>query len=299
MSAQTPAPTPLVPAVRAAATAGQWQTAERLLADARTAGGLTPTWLEAQSWLGRGALAGHDLTKADAYAAETLRMADAMLKGRTLDAEPHLPIALGAGLEVRAQVRAAQGARSEAVADLQRALRTYAGTSITKRIQKNINLISLEGTPAPVLDGTERLAAAGALAPFAGRVTVLFFWAHWCPDCKAQAAALAMLLVQHAAQGLQVIAPTQRYGYVDGGRDASPAAERDYIERVRLQYYGFVPGSAVPLAEANHQRYGVSTTPTLVIVDRAGIVRRYHPGNMTLAELEAAVTPLLAVAAGQ
>ena len=35
--------------------------------------------------------------------------------------------------------------------------------------------------------------------------------------------------------------------------------------------------------------YGASTTPTLVIVDRGGIVRLYHPGVMTLDELRAAL----------
>ena len=44
----------------------------------------------------------------------------------------------------------------------------------------------------------------------------------------------------------------------------------------------------------NHTRYGVSTTPTLVLVDRRGIVRLYHPGNMTEEELSAVIEPALA-----
>ena len=39
--------------------------------------------------------------------------------------------------------------------------------------------------------------------------------------------------------------------------------------------------------------FGVSTTATLVIADRQGVVRLYHKGLMTLEELEAAVVPLL------
>ena len=35
------------------------------------------------------------------------------------------------------------------------------------------------------------------------------------------------------------------------------------------------------------------TTPTIVVADRKGVVRLYHPGKMTLAELEAAIKPLL------
>jgi thioredoxin-related protein len=48
---------------------------------------------------------------------------------------------------------------------------------------------------------------------------------------------------------------------------------------------------------ANHQRYGVSSTPTVVLLDRQGIVRLYHPGSLTEDELEAQLRPLLAAAA--
>ena len=44
-----------------------------------------------------------------------------------------------------------------------------------------------------------------------------------------------------------------------------------------------------PVSEANFTRYGASTTPTLVLIDRVGIVRLYHPGVMTYAELREAV----------
>lgn len=44
----------------------------------------------------------------------------------------------------------------------------------------------------------------------------------------------------------------------------------------------------------NHERYGASTTPTLVLVDREGIVRLYHPGRMTETELEPLVRRLVA-----
>jgi hypothetical protein len=33
------------------------------------------------------------------------------------------------------------------------------------------------------------------------------------------------------------------------------------------------------------RNYGVSTTPTIVLIDRRGIVRLYHPGAMTYDEL--------------
>jgi hypothetical protein len=45
-----------------------------------------------------------------------------------------------------------------------------------------------------------------------------------------------------------------------------------------------------PLSEANFMRYGVSTTPTLVLLNAAGIVTLYHPGAMTFEELSSALS---------
>lgn len=284
----------LVPRVRAALGRQDFPAAERVIAEHRAASGVTPEMLEAHSWLGRGALAAKQWEKADGYARETYALARAALTSRTVDMEPRLPIALGAAIEVQAHVSAQLGARSEAVSFLEHELATYRATSMSKRIQKNINLLSLEGTRAPALDLSESLAPRPlSIESLKGKVVVLFFWAHWCPDCKTQSAPLATLARKYAPEGLAVLAPTQRYGYVAGGRAASRDEENRYISEIRQTYYAFLSESAVPLSDANHQRYGVSTTPTVVILDRQGIVRRYHPGAMTEAELEPLLRTLL------
>ena len=90
-----------------------------------------------------------------------------------------------------------------------------------------------------------------------------------------------------------MVAPTQRYGYVVAGRAAAPDEELQHIVKVRDTYYSFLRSEPVPLSDANHKRYGVSSTPTIVLLDRKGIVRVYHPGRMTEEELEAAIRRLL------
>jgi thioredoxin-related protein len=42
--------------------------------------------------------------------------------------------------------------------------------------------------------------------------------------------------------------------------------------------------------------YGMDATPTLVLVDRAGKVALYHPGQMTREELEPQIVKLVATA---
>ena len=246
----------------------------------RTARGVTPEYLEALSWLARAELSSRNFGPADQFAQETYAQSLEQLKRRPLDREPHLPLALGAAIEVEGNVLAAQGRRSEAVTYLQEQARTFAATSILARIRKNLLLMTLEGKPAPAL---EKIALP------AGRPALLFFWAHWCPDCKAEAPILQRIRAEYASQGLVFIAPTQKYGYIAGGADAAPAAETAYIEQVRRTYYSGLIDSPAVISEANFTRYGASTTPTLVLIDRSGTVSLYHPGAMPYAELRAAV----------
>ena len=56
-----------------------------------------------------------------------------------------------AAIEVRANVAAQQGKRADAVQFLQEELATYKTTSIRARIQKNINMLSLEGKAVGML----------------------------------------------------------------------------------------------------------------------------------------------------
>jgi thiol-disulfide isomerase/thioredoxin len=271
-----------VVAVRAAIAANDLARAEQIARNGLAAPGAGPRALEALSWVARGALAAGDLTRASRIARETQDRAEAALKTRALDAEPSLPLALGAALEVQAQALAQDGARSEAVALLTEALERYGKTSIHQRIQKNIHLLSLAGQKAIPLDTREFLDSTRAsLEALRGRPLVLFFWAHWCSDCKLQGPILEKLQAEFARDGLMVVAPTQRYGYVGARENVPPEEERRHIALVGQEFYPFLKGVPIPLSAENFRNYGVSSTPTIVLVDRDGIVRLYHPGRMT------------------
>ena len=284
----------LITDVRAAIADQNFARGESMVRQHQSIHGMTPESAAALSWLARGTLAAKQLDKAAQYAGETYRLAVAALKTRRLDDDAHLQTALGAAIEVEALVRAARGERSEAVYFLRRELDAYRDTTIHMRIQKNINLLSLEGQPAPPLAVGEQLGRrVPTFDDLKGKVVVLFFWAHWCPDCKIQGPILESLLQKYRSQGLAVVAPTQRFGYAVEGQPATPDDEMVHILKVRDAYYGFLRDEPVPVSDVNHKRYGVSSTPTLALVDRGGIVRVYHPGRMTEQELEAAIQPLL------
>ena len=275
----------IVDSVRFALAQNNFAAAEAQLNSYRNQRGADPEYLEAYSWLGRAALDQRQYDQAASYAKQAKTLALEQLKQRSLDAEPHLPLVLGAALEVQSQVMAARGQKAQAVALLQSALRTYGNTSIHDRIQKNLNLISFQGKIAPALKSDQFLGAPLPAALLKGSPVLLFFWAHWCGDCKAEAPIITQLRSEYAGKGLKVIGPTRFYGYTAQVEHASPSDELRYIDAVRHRFYGGLLDMPVPISTYNFEIYGASTTPTLVLLDRTGKVAWYHPGAVPYGEL--------------
>jgi len=280
--------------VRTALAQGNFPAATTQLENYRTAHGVDPDYLEALSWMARASLSANQLDQATTYAKQTESLAREQLQHRKLDAEPHLPLALGAAIEVQAQVLTARGQQPQAVALLRRSLTTYGNTSIRARLQKNLNLLGLAGQFAPPLRLGEYLGSIPKSPPqLKGSPVLLFFWAHWCIDCKHEGPVIAQLSSEFAAKGLTVLAPTQLYGYTAGGEDAKPKDELAYAEKVWQQFYPGLQSVPVPVSKANFDRYGASTTPTLVLIDRKGKVALYHPGVMSYEDLKSAIEKTL------
>jgi thiol-disulfide isomerase/thioredoxin len=282
----------IVDDVRIALAQNQFTAADKELNSYKAQRGATPEYLEALSWMGRAALDMQQYSQAESYAKQTETLALQQLKNRKLDAEPQLPIAHGAALEVQARALAARGQKAQGIALLRSALRAYGDTSIAPRLHKNLNLLTFVGQPAPALRSGEYLGMPPvSLAQLKGKPVLLFFWAHWCGDCKGESPILARLHSEF--QGLTIVAPTQLYGYAARGEDATPQAELAYANTVWQQYYAGLQGISVPVSKQNFNVYGASTTPTLVLVDRSGKIAFYHPGALPYEELRAAIEKVM------
>ncbi len=289
------ADSPLAIMIQRNLASGDLNGANQTLGEYRKSLGVTSEYLEGLSWIGRAKLAQKEYGAALENARVVREAALAQLKTRKLDSDASLPTALGAAIEVEALALAGEGQRDQAVVFLRGELVHWRDTSIYPRIRKNLNLLTLTGKPAPALDVAHWIGdrKPEPLSQDIGHPVLLFFWAHWCGDCKVEVAVIRKIREAYGPKGLEVIAPTQHYGYIAGGVDATPQMETPYIKDVFDKYYSRIGPVSVPLSEENFRTYGVSTTPTIALIDRHGIVRLYNPGKISYEQLAAAVEPLV------
>lgn len=148
---------------------------------------------------------------------------------------------------------------------------------------EEIARMELVGAPLPpwAASTTPIGAAPRTPAELRGRVVVLDFWASWCGPCRAMAPRLTTLQKRYGAQGLRVVGITT---------DAPDEATRA-MERHKMGY----PSLSDEHGETN-RAYGIGSLPTLVVVDKRGVVRDVRVGFDPTgdAALEARVRALLA-----
>lgn len=276
----------LVRLVRNKLSAGDLASGEAAAEEYKKKTGVDAEYLDAIGWLARGAEMLRQYDKAAAYVAE--------LRREIREEKEEWLAPLGAAIEVEGKLRATREGRGAAIHFLEEELAHAKNISFRARIRKSLNLLSLEGQLAPELNLSNVIGTAPAsLASLKGKPVLLFLWAHWCGDCKAQAATLASVTQKYRPQGLVVLAPTRTYGTGAGDKPATPAEEKAHIEKVWKESYAGLEGVAIPLDTETMVRYGVAATPTFVLLDRKGIVRLYTPTRLSEAELSRRIESVL------
>ncbi len=140
---------PVLQDVRGKITAGDLAGAAAYAEDFRKVNGENAEYAEALSWLARGAFSFKNYKAAELYSTQARTIVDTLLEKEKLEGNPKLISALGASIEVHSKLLTMQGKKKQAVSELKAELERTSWLPLKIRIQKNINLIGMEGQPAP------------------------------------------------------------------------------------------------------------------------------------------------------
>jgi thiol-disulfide isomerase/thioredoxin len=270
----------LVRSVRSKISAGDIATGMAQVEDYRNATGVDGEYLDAVGWLARGAqMLGRD---------DLARQFVAELRREIPEERADAIVPWGAIIEVEGRILAAHEGRGAAIRYFERELARARDTALRSRISKNINLLSLEGQPAPSV-------GSNALAGHRGKPVLLFFFAEWCGDCKSQAPSLGRVWQKYRDRGLGLVAVTRLYGG-PAKEPYTPEQEKAQVDKVWKESYPGLEDVPIVISTDAMVRYGASATPTFALVDRKGIVRLYTPTRLSEAELSKRLDEVLAEA---
>lgn len=140
----------------------------------------------------------------------------------------------------------------------------------------SVPLVANAAQAPKAADGS--LATSVSISGLKGKAVILDFWATWCGPCNAEAPILDQVAKKYADRGLVVVGVSQ---------DDSPELPKEWVRSRRVSY---------PLAfdpERISGLYNVESLPTMVVLDRQGIVRAVRIGMTPSSEIQDLVEKVL------
>jgi cytochrome c biogenesis protein CcmG/thiol:disulfide interchange protein DsbE len=119
-----------------------------------------------------------------------------------------------------------------------------------------------------------------AVAGLKGKPVYLNFFATWCGPCRVETPAIVKLSKKYAAKGLRVVG-------IDVGENAGKA-------QGFAKDYGVPYTLAIDPDSTTRASYGGGLYfPLHVFIDAKGVVKMYHPGEMSDGDIEAAIAAIM------
>jgi thiol-disulfide isomerase/thioredoxin len=149
--------------------------------------------------------------------------------------------------------------------------------------QDDMMRMDLVGAFAPTWKDVQTVSGTfpASIGSMRGRVVLLDFWATWCGPCRVVIPKLDALQARFGGQGLRVL----------GLSTEEPDLVAKFNQLLPVQY-----GVGVDRKGQTTRSYGVGSLPTLVVIDKRGVVRDVAIGydSSEDARLEQTVRTLLA-----
>jgi thiol-disulfide isomerase/thioredoxin len=141
---------------------------------------------------------------------------------------------------------------------------------------------------AQAVSTTTPAALKKAVAARKGQVTLVNFWATWCPGCVAEGPALSKLRKTYAKRGLSLLLVS-----ADGSTGTS-AKVRPFLKKHGLPGSLLTSGEPTQFATALDPRIsGVVSLPRTLIFNKQGKLVHSFSGEKSYAQWQALVKPLL------
>ena len=126
----------------------------------------------------------------------------------------------------------------------------------------------IAGAVAPAFEATDLSGATHALAKYRGSVTLLQFWASWCPHCRSDMPLMKKLFSEYQSKGLQVVTVSI---------DVDVNSLQTFIHAEALPY-PVISATAEPELTELYEMQGV---PAYFLIDATGKIAKAWRGSIT------------------
>ena len=107
-----------------------------------------------------------------------------------------------------------------------------------------------------------------------GQVVLLDFWATWCPPCRAELPSISKLAREYGDEGLVVL----------GINDEENGKAAKFLKQNRYELQTLMDSK-----RAVNRLYGVHAIPTVIVIDKQGVIRAHFTGSRAEVDLKAAL----------